>query len=84
MKYVTVKRISEVTGIKEKTLYDWANKGKIPSRKIEKLIRFDEEEIMAWIESKKVASEEKKIDKLMRSIYSKTKGRPSRLGKKVS
>lgn len=84
MKYVTVERISELMGVKTKTLYDWAKKGKIPSRKIEKLVRFDEEEIIRWIKSREVVSEEKSIDKILGAIYSKRQGRPSRLGKKVT
>ena len=84
MKYVTVKRISEITGIKEKTLYDWAGKGRIPSRKVEKLVRFNEEEIIRWMESRAPAKEKKQVDKILRSIYSQSQGRPSRLGKKVT
>ncbi|MBI5695306.1 MAG: helix-turn-helix domain-containing protein [Nitrospirae bacterium] len=83
MKYVTVKRISEITSLKEKTLYDWAVKGKIPCRKVGKLVRFVEEEVVAWMESKKVVPEEKLVDNIIRSIYSRPIGRPSRLGKKV-
>jgi excisionase family DNA binding protein len=84
MKYVSVKRISEITGVKPKTLYEWAKRGKIPSRKVEKLIRFNEEEIILWMDSKAAAPpKEKQVDKILRSIYSQHQGRPSRLGKEV-
>ena len=81
MKCINVKRVSEITGITAKTLYEWTKEGKIPYFRIEKLIRFDEEEIIAWMKSKAAATSEKNVDKVLRSIYSQTKGRPSRLGK---
>ncbi|MHB8174258.1 MAG: helix-turn-helix domain-containing protein [Nitrospirota bacterium] len=87
MKYVSVQRISEITGVKTKTLYEWAKRGKIPSRKVEKLVRFDEEEIILWMQCKVAAPAppmEKQVDKILRSIYSQRQGRPSRLGKKVT
>jgi excisionase family DNA binding protein len=83
MRYVSVNRVSEITGIKPKTVYDKALKGEIPRRKLGKLVRFVEEEVIAWMESAKDVPKEKQVDKVIRAIYSKRKGRPSRLGKKV-
>lgn len=53
MKLLTVKKVSEITSIKEKTLYDWANRGSIPCLKINGVLRFDQKEIEAWIKNSK-------------------------------
>jgi len=83
MKYIGVERVSEITGIKPKTVYDKSLKGEIPRRKLGKLVRFVEEEVIAWMESAKDTPKEKQVDKILGEIYSKQQGRPSRLGKKV-
>ncbi len=46
---LTVKEVSEILSIKEKTLYQWAELGQIPHIKLNKLIRFDFEAILNWI-----------------------------------
>jgi excisionase family DNA binding protein len=46
-----VKWLSLYLNIKPATLYAWAAQGKIPYVKIHGLIRFQKEEIDAWIES---------------------------------
>ena len=46
---LTVKDLSVRLNIKPSTLYLWAAQGKIPSRKIHGLIRFDPDAITAWL-----------------------------------
>ena len=48
---LTVTALSQRLQIKPSTLYAWANQGKIPSRKIHGLVRFDPTEIDRWLAS---------------------------------
>ena len=45
---LTVKELSEKLKVAQKTLYEWAAKGYIPSLKMGACIRFDEKEIEEW------------------------------------
>jgi excisionase family DNA binding protein len=38
------------------TIYQWARRGVIPHLKIEGLVRFDPEEVKAWLEAKRKAA----------------------------
>jgi excisionase family DNA binding protein len=51
MKLLTVKELSEILSVKEKTLYQWAELGQIPCVKLNGTLRFDCEDILAWIKS---------------------------------
>lgn len=51
MKLLTVKEVSEILSIAPQTLYQWAELGKIPSYKLNGCLRFDEADIMAWLET---------------------------------
>jgi predicted DNA-binding transcriptional regulator AlpA len=46
---LTVNALSQRLQIKPSTLYDWASRGKIPCRKIHRLVRFDPVEIDLWL-----------------------------------
>jgi len=81
--FVSVKRISEFLSVKEKTIYKLVETSQIPHYRIGKLVRFIEEEVAAWMKSKKAVLEEKQVDNFVSSLYSKSQGRPSRLGKGV-
>jgi excisionase family DNA binding protein len=48
MAYIGIKRVSEILAVKEKTIYQWAETGLIPCHKLNGLLRFKEDEIMAW------------------------------------
>ena len=48
---LTVKHLSQRLQIKPSTLYAWVRHGKIPSRKIHGLVRFDPTEIDCWLAS---------------------------------
>lgn len=52
--FYTVQEMAECLAIKPKTLYSWAEKGKIPAYKIQGALRFKLEEILEFIESKRV------------------------------
>lgn len=53
MKLLTVKEISELLQAKPSTIYAWAEQGIIPAIKINGLLRFDEGDILVWIEGLK-------------------------------
>ncbi|MEE9615041.1 MAG: helix-turn-helix domain-containing protein [Thermodesulfobacteriota bacterium] len=68
MKLITVKDLSDSTGIKKSTVYLWASKGIIPHYKVGRLVRFKTEEIEAWLERfrKEAVAPEKKAKKHLR------------------
>ena len=49
MEILTIKELSELIRIKEKTLYQWANSGVIPYIKLNGSLRFDLDDIQTWI-----------------------------------
>ncbi len=51
MTLLTVKDMATRLQVKEKTIYAWASQGKIPSVKINGVIRFDEQEIERWLQA---------------------------------
>ena len=53
MKMLSIKQLSMKINVKTKTIYDWVHKRKIPHYKLEGCLRFNESEIMRWVESKK-------------------------------
>jgi excisionase family DNA binding protein len=53
----TVRELSKILKVKEKTLYQWAELGQIPCIKLNGCLRFDMNELYQWIKScKKEAS----------------------------
>jgi excisionase family DNA binding protein len=51
---LTAKEIATFFKLSEKTIYKWAKENKIPHLNLEGSIRFKEEEVLQWSESKKV------------------------------
>lgn len=51
MKIMTVKEVSELLKVKEKTLYQWAELGQIPCIKMNGCLRFDFDDIQNWVKS---------------------------------
>ena len=54
MKLIDIKKLSEKTAVKIKTLYSWRASGVIPADcvvSIEGLVRFDERAIEKWLET---------------------------------
>ncbi len=49
MKLLTVKEVSEIIKVKPGTIYEWAVQGRIPSFKLNRLLRFSEDTILTWI-----------------------------------
>jgi len=57
MKILTIKEVSELLKVKEKTLYQWAELGQIPCIKMNGCLRFDYEDIQEWVKSCKKESD---------------------------
>ncbi len=53
MPLVTIKTVAELLSVKQSTIYSWVHNGTIPSHKLNGLIRFDMDEIEAWIKAAK-------------------------------
>jgi len=51
MHLITVKELSEFLAVKPKTLYQWAELQQIPHLKLNGCLRFDLDDIAAWIKS---------------------------------
>lgn len=49
MRLVTVKELSKLLNVNEKTLYQWAGECVIPSIKMNGCLRFDMDDIEKWI-----------------------------------
>lgn len=49
--YLDIAALAERLWIKRSTLYAWAAQGRIPHRKLGRLLRFDPDEIEAWLQS---------------------------------
>ena len=51
VRLLTVKDVAEMLAVKEKTLYQWAELQQIPYIKLNGCLRFDLNDIAAWIKS---------------------------------
>lgn len=54
-KLLTIKELSEMLKVKEKTLYQWAELRQIPHVKMNGCLRFDLDDILGWMKSCKRA-----------------------------
>ncbi|MBI4715998.1 MAG: helix-turn-helix domain-containing protein [Nitrospirae bacterium] len=48
---MTISELSAYLNIKKATLYSWVEQNKIPHLKIQGLVRFDQAEVDAWLQS---------------------------------
>ena len=81
--WITVKEAAIFLNIKEKTIYSLVNQGLIPHYRIGKMVRFNKEELESWMRSKKVGSITTQVEKIVRSAYTSSYGRPDHLKKEV-
>ena len=51
MKMLTVKQVSELIQVKEKTIYQWVEMRQIPHHKLNGAIRFNYDVIIEWMDS---------------------------------
>ncbi len=81
--WITVKEAAIFLNIKEKTIYYLVNQGLIPHYRIGKMVRFNKEELENWMKSKKAGSIKTQVEKIVRSAYTSSYGRPDHLKKEV-
>ncbi len=53
MKLVSIKIVADFLMVKQSTVYSWVHNSSIPFHKLNGLIRFDMDEIEAWVRSSK-------------------------------
>ena len=69
-RYCSIKELSKYTSLPEKTLYEWAGQGRIPSIKIGTRVLFDLHDIDVLMENlKRVSNQhEKTVNKIIGDI----------------
>ncbi len=58
---MTLREVAEYLQVKERTIYNWVQQGKIPSFKIGNGWRFKREDIDIWIEERKRETPRNKV-----------------------
>ncbi len=61
--FLSIDEASSVLSLKKDTLYHMVSRRQIPHYKIRKLVRFRLSDIEAWIEARRVETDEKQISK---------------------
>jgi excisionase family DNA binding protein len=51
MKLVGIEKIAEILDTSPKTIYDWTATRRIPHYKLGRLVKFDVDEVMAWLQT---------------------------------
>ncbi len=51
MKLVGIEKIAEILDASPKTIYDWTATRRIPHYKLGRLVKFDVDEVMAWLQT---------------------------------
>ena len=57
LKYLTIEQVAEMLQVTRMTIYNFQNNG-LPFIKLGKSVRFDKDDVIAWMNSKKVVTEE--------------------------
>jgi len=81
--WITVKDAANFLSIKGKTIYYLVNHGLIPHYRIGKMVRFNKDELENWMKAKKAGSMTTQVEKIVRSAYTASYGRPDHLTKGV-
>ncbi len=73
--YIDSNACCKFLGIAHSTLYAYTSKNLIPHFKVGKMIRFKKSELIAWIEVKRVPTEEENLESAkMYDLYLKSRG----------
>jgi len=79
MKLLTIKELSQILTVKEKTLYYLVHKNAIPHYRVNRLIRFNAADIKRWLDARKSKTISRPIAKKSPSPYTSGKGKPGHL-----
>jgi excisionase family DNA binding protein len=82
MQWFTPKELALYLNLKDKTVYLLVSTGRIPHYRIGKLIRFRQDEIDSWMQTKKAKPLKEQVDKIARSFYNPPEGKPGHLIRK--
>ena len=52
-KLLNIEGLSQLLNVKKSTIYDWVHKDLIPHYKLNRLVRFREEEIIEWLKTQR-------------------------------
>jgi excisionase family DNA binding protein len=58
-RFLTARELADLLGFSTATIVDWAEADKVPAFKIGGRLRFRESEVLAWLETKRRAPEER-------------------------
>lgn len=58
-RFLTLQEVSDLLKIKERTIYQWVQQGRIPGFKLGNAWRFDRDDIEVWIAEQKTKSPRK-------------------------
>lgn len=64
-RYLDIKELSEILGIKTSTIYGWVHEGYIPHIKFRRLVRFKESQILEWLKDKDREGRTSRIPRLV-------------------
>ncbi len=67
---LTIEEVAHYLRVSERTVYDWAQKGEIPSGKIGTVWRFKKSEIERWVNERLSSPRTEKIDVQVKNILS--------------
>ena len=63
LKLLNVQEVAKLIGVRPSTIYQWTSQEYIPHIKVGKLVRFDRNEILKWLNSlKTVGRNSRKLD----------------------
>jgi excisionase family DNA binding protein len=65
-KLLTVTEVAEWLGAKKFTIYSWVHEHRIPHKKAGRLLRFDEDEIEAWLRTTSVPAKDRQPTRISR------------------
>ena len=57
---LTPEQIAEYIGVKKSTIYQWTHIGYIPDIKIGRFVRFKENDVIKWLETKSINGRSRK------------------------
>ncbi len=70
---MTIEEVAEYLRVSERTVYEWAKKGEIPSGKIGSIWRFKRDDVVAWVDKQLVSQNNKEsnfVPLMLKNLFS--------------
>ena len=61
---MNIEQVAEILGVKVSTIYSWVSAGLIPCIKLNRLVRFDRNEILEWVKNHKVKGRKTRLPEM--------------------